>query len=183
METFGFLCSIWTQNSSALWWSDDQSLLLHITWIFWFHSLATGFLYKLQNVSVTSSWHASSSVVIKLPVLRGKLSRGAKVASGWREAMPSPRVCSPKSWKLKFYVILNDEFHVSHMSFSCFAESDPPAVYSSTADVSYGEITVRTNSRHRGTAAQVWYLLQKCAHMKLVIGSTSQTVYITEDKL
>uniref|UniRef100_A0AAX7UIV1 Ig-like domain-containing protein n=1 Tax=Astatotilapia calliptera TaxID=8154 RepID=A0AAX7UIV1_ASTCA len=28
-------------------------------------------------------------------------------------------------------------------------ETDPPAVYSSTADVSYGEITVRTNSRHR----------------------------------
>lgn len=38
------------------------------------------------------------------------------------------------------------------MTLSCFAESDSAAVQR-TADITYGDITIRTNSRHKGTAA------------------------------
>lgn len=80
-----------------------------------------------------------------------------KVTPGWREDVLWLYV-QPYSWKVHIFP------HVTSILFF-FSVCDPAAGYSSmhiTSEVSYGEIAIRKNSRHRGTAAPLSYSLIFC---------------------
>lgn len=68
-----------------------------------------------------------------------------------------PHICRCCSWNVKLFLTVKHRFWVSHLTLSCFAESDPAAVYSSvhrTPEISYAQIPIKTNCRQRGTAVK-----------------------------